>query len=312
MEKEKLEQQRVSDHLRLMEEFRKDDEILSARKAERDQELAKLKTFQSQQIEEFRGHQTESERLHRTETELKESIKQLRMELTKLDGHVNEHKERIQISNNSRRIKLQLRNLSETILSDLYYGNQLLDRLATYKNIDGEHIRRVRNKFDEQFEAEIQLQQQIECMYESEAKSFALHQQNIWLTGCKTRETILRDLINNHIQHINNEIDFVERRQIALLEIRQCHRHAIDSSNERIENLMGASTADENQRLESAQSVRNAITPVSNASTERNGENVADELCLPDLFWKSVNVVDSAPVSSAGRPQHGRKRVTWT
>lgn len=311
MEKEKLEQQRESDRLRLMEEFRKDDEVLSARKAERDQELTKLKAFQSQQIEELRGRETEAERLHRNENELRESNKQLRMELTKLDVHVSEHKERIQVSHNLRRIKMQLRDLSETILRDLFYCNELLDRLISYEHINKEQIHRVRNKFDEQIEAEVQLQQQIECMYESEAKSFALHQQDIWLRECKTRETILRDLIDNQMQHLKNEIDFVVRRQKELLEIRDCHRRAIDNSNDRIENLLGASTADENQRLHSAQSLRHAITPISNASTERS-KDLVEEICLPDLFSKSANVVDSTPVSSAGRSQFGRKRVAWT
>lgn len=295
-----------------MEEFRKDEEMLSARKAERDHELDTLKTFQSQQIDELRSRESEAERLHRTESELNDCIEQLRTELSKLDAHVYAHTERIQVSNDMRRIKIQLKNLSEAVLRDLYYGNELLERLAAHHQTDKQQLQRARDRFDEQVEAEVQLQRQIESMYESEANSFAMQQQNVWLTECKTRENVLRELITNQVQHLSNEADYVRRRQREFLEVRDCHRRAIDSSNYRIESLLGANTADESQRFKSAEGIRSAITPASNDSMESN-RHLADEICLPDLFSRAANVADGAatPVSS-GRPQFGRKRVVWT
>lgn len=305
LERDKIEQQRDSDRLRLMEEFRKDDEILSSRKAERNEELTKLKTFQAQQMNELRTRENDSEHLHRTEAELTESNKQLRSELVNLDAHVNEHKERIQVSCDLRRIKMQLRNLSEAILRDLYYGNELLDRLTGHEATEEQQIQRVRNRFDEQIEGEIQIERQIECMYESEAKSFAMHQQAIWLKECETREQVLRGLINDQLQHNNNEIDFIGRRQHDLQEVRDCHRRAIDTTNDRIGALFGANTADENRCLQSAQSIRQSVTPHSNGSPNTNNLS-ADEIGLPDLFMESASIVGSPT-----RPQFGRKRVVW-
>lgn len=286
-----------------MEEFRSNEEMLRARKVERDQELAKLKTFQSQQLDELRARETESERLHENENELGKCIKHLRTELSKLDVHVSEHTERIQVSYDLRRIKMKLKNLSESVLRDLYYGNDLLERLAAHEHIDKQQLHHVRSHFDEQIESEAQIQRQIECMYESEAKSFAIHQQVIWLKECKAREKLLRDLINNQMEHLSNEADFIGRQQRELLDIRNCHLRAIDSANDRIESLLGANTADENQR--------SVLSPVSNGSSG-TVKNSKDEICVPDLFSKAVNIAESSetPIST-GRPEFGRKRVVW-
>lgn len=290
-----------------MEDFRTTDEILSARKAERDQELAKLKTFQSQQLDELRTRESESDRLHRKETELNECIEQLRTELSKLNEHMSSQIERIHLTNNLRHIKMQLRNLSETVLRDLYYDCELLERLGAHEHIDEKQLHRIRHRFDEQIESEMQILRQIECMYESEAKSFAMHQQDIWLTECKTRESILRDLINNHVQQLSNEIDFVGRRQRELVDMRDCHRRAIDSSNDRIENLLSANSTDE--RVKNTEGLREVLSPISSDIVK----HINDEICLPDLFSKKVVVSESGttPIST-GRPEFGRKRVVWT
>lgn len=295
-----------------MQEFRKDEEMLGARKAERDHELDKLKTFQSQQIDELRNRESEADRLHRTESELNDCIQQLRTEQSKFDAHVIEHKDHIQVSYDLRRIKMRLKNMSEAVLRDLNYANELLERLAAHDQIDEQQLQHIRTRFDEQVEAEVQLERQIECMFESEAKSFAMRQQDVWLTECKAREKVLRELITNQMQHLSNEADFVRRRQREFLEMRDCHRRAIDSSNDRIESLLGANTADESQRFKSAGGIRNAMTPASNDSMESNRQ-LNDEICLPDLFSRAANVGDGAttPVS-LGRPQFGRKRVAWT
>lgn len=317
MEKEKLEQQREMDRLRLIEEFRRDEERLSARKADRDDELTKLKQFQEQQLAELKQRETETEQLYQNKKELEECIKHLQIESTKLNTHENQYKERIHVSHNSRRIKMQLRNLSEMILKNLHFNISQLERLTTYYHTDEQQICHVRKKFEEQIDLEMQIQRQIECMYESEAKSFAICQQKIWSEELSAREKLVHNLIDDQIHQINNEIDFMNKRQNELNDLRECLRRSIDNSNERMKCLLGANSLDDELRMKSAESIHKSMTPLlsniaSTTTTPSNaGIHFDSEICLPDLFTKNMSLTDDNNDSS-GRPQYGRKKIAWT
>lgn len=300
------------ERVRLLEELRKDDERLSARKAERDEEVAQIKQFQEQQLSELKSREIESEKLRKDAIELRECEKQLKVELANLNLHVNQRHERIQVSHNLRRIKLQLKNLSESVLKDLQYDIGVLERLSTYYHTDDQQIARVRDKFEMQCDLEIQKQRHIEAMYESEAKVFVIRQQEIWLKESNEREKILRELIDDQIHQANNEIDYVIVRQRELSDLRDSLRRSIDSSNDRMKNLLGLNSIDEEQRIKSAENIRKSITPVlSTPNTAR--EDSHSEICLPDLFSKTMSVTEStdSPITS-GRPRFGRKKVAWT
>lgn len=312
MDRERIEQQREAERLKLLEELRKDEERLSARKALRDEEVSQLKEFQEQQMAELKSREIESEKLHKDELGLRECEKQLRVELSNLNLHVIQRHERIQVSHNLRRIKLQLKHLSESILKDLHYDIGVLERLSSYFHIDDRQIEHIRAKFDVQCDLEQQKQHHIEAMYESEAKMFVFRQQETWLKESDEREKILRDLINDQIQQINNETDFIVTRQRELGNLRESLRRSIDNANDRIKSLLGANSNDEEIRIKSAEVVRKSMTPVlSNPNTAR--EDTHSEICLPDLFTKSISVADTtdSPFCS-GRPRFGRKKVAWT
>lgn len=312
LERDKIEQQRESERVKLLQELRKDEERLSARKMERDEEVSQLKQYQEQQLAELKFRENETEKLHKDEIELRECEKQLKTELSNLKLYVNQRHERIQVSHNLRRIKLQLKNLSESILKDLNYDIGVLERLSTYYHTDDMKIARVRAKFEVQCDLELQKQHHIEAMYESEAKIFVLRQQEIWLKESDEREKILRDLINDQIHQVNNEIDFIATRQRELGDLRESLRRSIDSSNDRIESLLGANSNDDVLRNKSAELVRKSITPVLSPSNSAR-EDTQSEICLPDLFTRTLSVTDStdSPISS-GRPRFGRKKIAWT
>ncbi|XP_031626778.1 trichoplein keratin filament-binding protein [Contarinia nasturtii] len=313
-EREKIEQQREVERVRLLEELRKDDERLSARKAERDEEVAQIKQFQEQQLTELKSREIESEKLRKDAIELRECEKQLKVELANLNLHAIQRHERIQVSHNFRRIKFQLKSQSESILKDLHYDIGVLERLSTYYHTDDQQIARLRDKFEMECDLEIQNQRHIEAMYESEAKVFAIRQQEIWLKESHEREKLLRKLIDDQIHQINTETDYVIVRQRELSDLRDSLRRSIDSSNDRMKNLLGLNSIDEEQRIKSAENVRKSITPVlSTPNTAR--EDSQSEICLPDLFSKTMSInndsIDS-PISSSGRPRFGRKKVAWT
>lgn len=312
MEREKIEQQRETERIRLLEELRKDEERSSARKAQRDEEVIQLKQFQEQQLAELRTRENETEKLRKDEIDLHECEKQLKTERANLNLHVIQRQERIKVSHNLRRIKLQLKNLSEFVLKDLHYDIAALGRLSSYYHTDDQQIARVREKFEIQCDLELQKQRQIEAMYESEAKIFVLRQQETWLKESQEREKILRDLIDDQIHQVNNEIDFILSRQRELSDLRESLRRSIDSANDRIKSLLGANSNDDELRIKSAENIRKSLTPVlSTPNTPR--EDTQSELCLPDLFTKTLSIADSidSPISS-GRPKFGRKKVAWT
>lgn len=287
MEREKIEQQRDTERVKLLEELRKDEERLSARKALRDEEVTQLKVFQEQQLVELKTREMETEKLHKDELGLRECEKQLKVELSNLNLHVTQRHERIQVSHNLRRIKLQLKHLSDSILKDLNCDLGVLERLSSYFHIDDRQIAHVRAKFDIQRDLEQQKQHHIEAMYESEAKTFVLRQQEMWLKESDEREKLLRDLINDQIRQINNEIDFIATRQRELSHLRESLCRSIDNANDRIKSLLGANSNDEEIRIKSAEEIRKSMTPVlSDPNTAR--EDTQSEICLPDLFTKAL------------------------
>lgn len=312
MEREKIEQQREVERGRLLEELRKDEERLSARKAERDEELAELKQFQEQQMAELKSREHETEKLRKDEIELHECEKQLKTELANLNLHVIQRHERIKVSHNLRRIKLQLKNLSESVLKDLHYDLGALVRLSTYYHTDDQQITRVREKFEIQCDLEVQKQRHIEAMYESEAKVFVIRQQEIWMKESQEREKILRNLIDDQIHQVNNEIDFIQTRQRELSDLRGSLRRSIDSANDRIKSLLGANSNDDEQRIKSAENMRKSCTPILNTPNSAR-EDSQSEICLPDLFTKTLSIAGSIDSSiDSGRPRFGRKKVAWT
>lgn len=312
MEREKIEQQREVERSRLLEELRKDEERLSARKVERNEELAELKQFQEQQMAELKSREHETEKLRKDEIELHECEKQLKTELSNLNLHVIQRHERIKVSHNLRRIKLQLKNLSESVLKDLHYDLGALERLSTYYHTDDHQISRVREKFEIQCDLEVQKQRHIEAMYESEAKVFVIRQQEIWMKESQEREKILRDLIDDQIQQVNNEIDFIRTTQRELSDLRESLRRSIDSANDRIKSLLGANSNDDEHRIRSAENMRKSLTPVLNTPNSAR-EDSQSEICLPDLFTKTLSIAGSIDSSiDSGRPRFGRKKVAWT
>lgn len=312
MEREKIEQQREVERGRLLEELRKDEERLSARKAERDEELAELKQFQEQQMAELKSREHETEKLRKDEIELHECEKQLKTELANLNLHVIQRHERIKVSHNLRRIKLQLKNLSESVLKDLHYDLGALERLSTYYHTDDQQITRVREKFEIQCDLEVQKQRHIEAMYESEAKVFVIRQQEIWMKESQEREKILRNLIDDQIHQVNNEIDFIQTRQRELSDLRGSLRRSIDSANDRIKSLLGANSNDDEQRIKSTENMRKSCTPILNTPNSAR-EDSQSEICLPDLFTKTLSIAGSIDSSiDSGRPRFGRKKVAWT
>lgn len=287
VEKEKADKESEERQLRLRMEDRKHQELLSARKLSMEAEIAELKQFQEKHLIELKLREQETDKLHSDELRLRQNQMELADELTKLEIQTAQRHERIRCPHNLRRIKMLLRERSDAIRKDLRFDIDLLDRIPC-TNHNQLQIQIVREKFEMQYDLEIQKQTQIEAMYESEAKMELLKQQEIWLKDSSGREKQLRGLLKEQQQIIEAEIDFVVRKQLELVEIRENHRAAIANATERIKHL---------QNMDEVLVVDGHIE-----SSQRSTGQLADH------FQDKVALGSDANQ----RPKYGRKKVAWT
>lgn len=285
MEKEKADKESEERQLQLRTEERKHQELLSARKLNMEAEIAELKQFQEKHLGELKLREQEAEKFHSDELQLRQNQAELADELTKLEIQVAQRHERIRCPHNLRRIKMLLRDRSDAIRKDLRFDIDLLDRIpcSSHNHL---RIKIVREKFEMQYDLEIQKQTQIEAMYESEAKMELLKLQEIWLKDSMNREKQLRGLLKEQQQIIESEIDFVVRKQAELEDIRENHRAAIANTTERIKHLQMM-----DRELES-----------HSVTESQQADKLADQ------------IQDKVRMETNGnhRPKFGRKKIAWT
>lgn len=287
MEKERADKESEERQIRLRMEDRKHQELLNAHKLNVATEIAELKQFQEKHVAELKLREQETEKLHLDELRLRKNQTDLTDELTTLEIQTAQRHERIRCPHNLRRIKMLLRERSDAIRKDLRFDLDLLDRIPCTSH-NQQQIKLMRDKFEMQYDLEIQKQTQIEAMYESEAKMELLTLQEIWLKDSLGREKQLRGLLKEQQQIIEAEIDFVVRRQMELAEIRENHRVAISNATERIKQL---------QTLD-GKLIENGFTQSAQQPLDK----------LADLF--GVDVALETDVNQ--RPKFGRKKVAWT
>lgn len=285
MEKERADKESEERQLRMRTEDRKHQELLNARKLNVAAEIAELKEFQEKHVAELKLREQETEKLHLDELRLRQNQTELANELTTLEIHTAQRHERIRCPHNLRRIKMLLRERSDAIRKDLRFDTDLLDRIPC-TNHNQLQIKIMRDKFEMQYDLEIQKQTQIEAMYESEAKMELLTLQEIWLKDSLGREKQLRGLLKEQQQIIEAEIDFVVRKQMELAEIRENHRAAIANAIERIKHLQ----------------TMDGVADGDTQSTQQPLDKLADSFGVKVALGTDVNQ----------RPKYGRKKVAWT
>lgn len=271
--------------LRFQEEARKHEECLMQRKSVRDAEINDLKSFQSKHIAEIKDRQKESDELRSVELKLIQRKHDIAEEFEKLNLTSRQRKERISCPFNLRRIKMILRQRSDSIRQDLKEDIDMLNRISVgYEN---EHIGILKEKFELQYDLEIQKQTQIEGMYESEAKHLLLRQEELWNQEADGREKMLKKLISDHLRDIDSEIGHNVQRQRDLIEIKEQHLVAIENSSARLKEILNDQSRDES-RSSSRLSVNCEIKKANKPLCDR----------INDLTFSG--------------PKFGRKKIAWT
>lgn len=306
LEKEKLQKETEERQLRIQEESRKNDELLKARVNQRDEELRELKVFQEKHMAELKSREEESQALQEKEMQLKDRKLDINNELAKLEIHAVQRNERIMNPYNLRKIKMLLRDRSDAIRKDLKFDIELLERIAS-SNRSCEKLKLLREKFEIQYDMEIQRQAQIEAMYESEAKMALVKQQEIWLKESQTREKLLKNLLKEQIDEINETIAFIHTRQKELVDLRETHRQAIENANDRLRDFIRDQKDDECKFTV-------PLTGFADSFKERNLCDVLDKVNGNAESLKEIvqNGAQPINVDHIAPPQFGRKKVAWT
>lgn len=237
-------------------------------------------------MNELKLREKETETLHLEEAHLHQSKNELNDDLTKMEIHVAQRTNRIDCPHNLRRIKMFLRDQSDAIRKDLRFDIDLLDRI-THLHHNNKQIQILRDKFEMQYDLEIQKQTQIEAMYESEAKMLLQKQQEIWLKESLAREKQLKSILIEQMQQVNNELDYVEKRLNELVDVRDCHRKAIENANERIKCIQNKDNFDQNDV--------ERITNLNSTELESQFNSA--------MTWGTEDYA---------QPKFGRKKVAWT
>lgn len=271
--------------LRLQEEARKHEECLLQRKSLRDEEVNDLKSFQNKHISEIKDRQKESDNLRSNELTLLKRKEDIANEFEKLNLNARQRKERITCPYNLRRIKMILRQRSDSIRQDLKDDIDMLNRISL--GYDNEQIAILKEKFELHYDMEIQKQTQIESMYESEAKQMLMQQEELWNQEAEGREKLLKKLISEQLKNIDDEIEYNIKRQRELVEIKEQHLAAIENSSMRLKELLNDQSRDE-----SRSSSRLSMNDVTLASKDVIREKI-----------------DALHISA---PKFGRKKIAWT
>ncbi|CAO1357388.1 unnamed protein product [Diamesa hyperborea] len=281
--------------LKLQQEKSKHESYMQNCHKMRDSELNQLKTLQENHIQELKLRDRETHDLKLLESTLRKKLCEIQKEIEAVTTNNHKRRDRVTALHNYRRVKMILKDRSEAIRRDLKQDLSILDRISFDKDFDNnDEINYLREKFQSQFEIEAQYVQNIECMYESEAKDALLKQEEKWNDESMVREQQMKVLMEDRIQTLNDRINDSMRKQQNLIGIRETHLKSVEDCNERLKQIMVSSLG----------SGLNIIQPTLTDRTSRHHEQITNIAKKTDNLMITSN-------SELTIPKFGRKKIAW-
>lgn len=265
-------------------------ELLMQHRQQRDKEIVELRAFQDSQLQELKKRRSESDQLHEEEKLLIEQQTNISKEYSSLELSSNQRQERTHCPYNMRKIKMLLKQQSDTVRNSLKHDISMLQRISACGYFN-EQIALVREKFESQYDLEIQKQTQIEGMYESEAKNLLMKQEQQWNQEAIAREKLLKKFITDQLNGIQDKILCNVQNQRELVEIKESHLRAIDNANQQLKTLMLNNNEDENRlSCSSTNSLR-----ITNCGDHNNH---IEKISTNTFMYNN--------------PKFGKKKIAWT
>lgn len=292
-EKQKTENNELE--LKLQQEKSKHESYMQSCHQMRDSELNQLKTLQENHIQELKLRDRETHDLKLLESTLRKKLCEIQKEIESISTNNQNRRDRVTALHNYRRVKMILKDRSEAIRRDLKQDLNTLDRISFERDFDNnDEINYLRQKFQSQLEIEAQYIQNIECMYESEAKDALIKQEQKWNDESMVREQQMKVLMEDRVQTLNDRINDSLRKQQNLTGIRDTHLKSVEDCNDRLKQIMDSSLG----------SGLNIIQSTHVNETSRHIEPITNITRKTDNLMITSN-------SELTIPKFGRKKIAW-
>lgn len=285
--------------LKLEEEKRKHEVYVESCSQLRDSEINQLKTLQEGHIQELKLREREAHDTKLMEGTLRKKLGEIQKEIDKISSINNKRRDRVQALHNYRKLKMMMRERSESVRRDLQQDLNLLDRISFDQDFDNnEEINYLRQKFQGQHDVEGQNVRHIETMYESEAKESLRKQEDKWNEDAMVRERQLKVLMEDRVQTISDRIHECVRKYQEVQSMKETHLQAVEECNLRLKELMHTSLID---------GLSEAVSkPLNHALNTPNG------LALNGMIQKTDNLMINGHNYELTLPKFGRKKIAWT
>ncbi|XP_065095195.1 trichoplein keratin filament-binding protein [Ochlerotatus camptorhynchus] len=325
LQNEKDRKENQEREIRLHEEARRHEELLLEKNKLREQQIKELRNHQETHMKELKTREQEMNELKIYEMRLRTKKEEFVKELEQLRVYNDRRRDRVVAMHNLRRIKMLLRDRSEAVRNDLKHDLQLLQRIAIDNPESNESIDYLRKKFQLQYDLEIDQQTAIETMYESEAKHNLSKWEDKWNEEALIREQQLRCLLEDRIIDFETKLVDSIQRQRDLIDVRETHIKAIESSNQQLKELMSEKVRDSTV-VGSSNQVRELLVQQdavrmndSRPSTQNSHRSSTfssifpfDDLSVRDLKLCERKVTpDPDETAALSAPKFGRKKVAW-
>lgn len=282
--------------LKLEEEKRKHESYVMTCTQLRDSEITQLKTLQEGNIQELKLRDREAHDVKLMESTLRKKLGEIQKEISNISAINSKRRDRVQALHNYRKIKMMMRERSDAVRRDLQQDLNLLDRISFDPDFDNnEEINYLRQKFQGQHDVEAQKIQQIESMYESEAKDSLKKQEEKWNDDAMVRERQLKVLMDDRVQTINDRINECIRKQHELQSLREAHLHAVEDCNQRLKELMNTSLTN---------GINEALSMPFRAPLIKNS--------VSGMIRNTDNLSINGHQYELTLPKFGRKKIAWT
>jgi len=316
MEREQSKKESEERQLQLQQEVRKREECLTKCREIRDAEIKELRSIQEHHMCELKLREEQSSELYTRELKLKEKLKEIEYELNQISTNTKIRNYQLKAQNNYRRIKMQLRERSENILSYIEEDIKILERINSgfiFKN-NNEKINYLKQKFDQYYENELIKSKQIEGMYESEAKEVLHVEQETWTRESEIREKQLRNLFAEQICIVNEKITATIAEQENLIKIKETHLRAIETTNEKLKELKIEESSD-TAKCKQIETLLKEVKLIDNTTDDTDNKENKNKKMINNIItgdYENVNQKDKInyTIDNNG-PRFGRKKVAW-
>ncbi|XP_004518088.1 trichoplein keratin filament-binding protein [Ceratitis capitata] len=237
--REREETQAQERNLRLQEEISRTEQVQKERQLIREKEIREIRELQEKHMAELKLRQTEAENLKEEEQHLRTCLSDLEKELELLEESCTMVMDAADTSQayNLKKIKIFMRKRSEAFCNQIKLCISILERLSDYATCV-EIVKRLLKKYRQHLEAESVNFTQVEAMYESEAKYNMQRLESLWQQQQLERYHEIKQLLTAERCTFGARVSENLRRQTDAYELRSTHLTALESSNEKLKQLI--------------------------------------------------------------------------